>query len=115
MGDHREFPRYYYKAGEPGPQYAGNKKDEDRLRQEGWTEGYNSIPPLEYPKMLYGPKGENRKVQSLQEERDWILKGYAASYPEPASSSSADDEPPYVPAPRRTLTAQAEENVRNRK
>ena len=64
----KEYPIGFYKQGEGAPQYAHNKKDEERLQEDGWTEGAFSIPSQDYPKMLYNERGEPRIVHNKEEE-----------------------------------------------
>src|SRR5262245_40807105 len=73
----KEFPVGYYKQGED-VQYAHSPKDEQRLQEDGFTEGHGSIPKQEFPKMLYNKDGVAKKAVTQEDEKKLTAQGYSS-------------------------------------
>jgi len=73
----KEYPVGYYRQGED-PQFAHSPKDEQRLQEDGYSEGHGSIPKQDYPKMLYNKDGVAKKAATAEDEKKLGAQGYSS-------------------------------------
>ncbi len=88
------------------PCYAHNRKAKDALELDGWVDNRSNMPFQQYPRMIYGPMGEQVVVgkygkdgtvnvaQAKMEEAAWLEKGYSLS-----AIAAPEPEPEVTPAP----------------